>query len=416
MDGKLSPLKILLASDHYPPFVGGAQRQTKVLAHSLVERGHQVVVATVWQDNLPALEAEGGVDVRRLKQLRSAIPVLRGPARRRHQPPFPDPVTVRQLRALIEECRPDVIHAAGWYTTSVAAAVGRSGIPLLLSARDYGFSCPKVTLLYDDALCSGPALGKCLGCAGRHYGAPRGWIATLAVLGSRGLLERRMTGLHSVSHFVDEMMQRDFIRTGAGAAVPREVIPSFRIEDAEDGDVDLLAELPADPFILFVGALRPLKGLDVLLRAYEQLDSPPALVLVGTREPDTPSIPAGVVTLDGLPHSAVLAAWERSLFGVMPSRWPEPLGSVVHEAMSRGRAVIGTRPGGHEDMIEDGESGLLVPSGDVHSLREAMQRLIDDGEYRDRLGARAAERADEFTAEQVVPKFEALYRQLVDVG
>jgi glycosyltransferase involved in cell wall biosynthesis len=100
----------------------------------------------------------------------------------------------------------------------------------------------------------------------------------------------------------------------------------------------------------------------------------------------------------------------------MPSRWPEPLGSVVHEAMSRGRAVIGTRPGGHEDMIEDGESGLLVPSGDVHSLREAMQRLIDDGEYRDRLGARAAERADEFTAEQVVPKFEALYRQLVDVG
>lgn len=384
-----------------------------MLAQSLVERGHQVTVATVWQDDLPPRETEGGVDVRRLKQLRSAVPVLRGPARRRHQPPFPDPVTVKQLRALIGESRPDVIHAAGWYTTSVAAAVGRSEIPLLLSARDYGFSCPKVTLLYDGALCSGPALGKCLDCAGRHYGVPRGWIATLSVLGSRGLLERRMTGLHSVSHFVDEMMGRDFIRSEAGASVPRKVIPSFRIEDPEPRDPDLLAKLPAGPFILFVGALRPLKGLDVLLRAYEQLDSPPALVLVGTREPDTPSIPAGVVTLDGLPHSAVLAAWERSLFGVMPSRWPEPLGSVVHEAMSRGRAVIGTRPGGHEDMIDDGESGLLVPSGDVRSLRDAMQRLIEDAPYRDRLGARAAERADEFTAERVVPQFEALYRQLV---
>jgi glycosyltransferase involved in cell wall biosynthesis len=221
-----------------------------------------------------------------------------------------------------------------------------------------------------------------------------------------------MSGLHSVSHFVDEMMQRDFIRTRAGVGVPREVIPSFRVEDAEDHDPGLLTKLPAEPFILFVGAFRPNKGVDVLLRAYEQLDAPPALVLVGTRERDTPSIPAGVVTLDGLPHRAVLSAWERSLFGVMPSRWPEPFGSVVHEAMSRGRAVIGTRPGGHGDMIEDGETGLLVPSGDVPALRQAMQRLIDDPAYRDRLGARAAERAHDFTAERVVPRFEALYRQL----
>ena len=64
------------------------------------------------------------------------------------------------------------------------------------------------------------------------------------------------------------------------------------------------------------------------------------------------------------------------MFGVAPSLWPEPFGSVVHEGMSRGRALIGTTPGGHADMIEHGVTGLLVPAGDAAALREAMRSLI----------------------------------------
>ncbi|HEY3522906.1 MAG TPA: glycosyltransferase, partial [Candidatus Limnocylindrales bacterium] len=67
-------------------------------------------------------------------------------------------------------------------------------------------------------------------------------------------------------------------------------------------------------------------------------------------------------------------------------RWPEPLGLVVHEGMSRGRAVIGTRPGGHADLIVDGESGLLVPSGDAVALAAAIARLLADPALRARLG------------------------------
>ena len=66
------------------------------------------------------------------------------------------------------------------------------------------------------------------------------------------------------------------------------------------------------------------------------------------------------------------------MFGVFPSKWPEPLATVVHEAMSSGRPVIGTTPGGHEDMIDDGETGFLVPGGDSEALATAMARLIDD--------------------------------------
>jgi glycosyltransferase involved in cell wall biosynthesis len=101
---------------------------------------------------------------------------------------------------------------------------------------------------------------------------------------------------------------------------------------------------------------------------------------------------------------------------VLPSLWPEPLGSVVYEGMSRGNAVIGTTPGGHTDMIVHGETGFLVPPGDVAALVDAMQRLIAQPDLCERFGEAGRTRSTLFTAGVVVPQFERLYNQLVRQG
>jgi glycosyltransferase involved in cell wall biosynthesis len=119
------------------------------------------------------------------------------------------------------------------------------------------------------------------------------------------------------------------------------------------------------------------------------------------------------VLLGEISHDAVMDLWDSCLFGVAPSIFPEPLGSVVHEAMSRGKAMIGTTPGGHTDMIVDGETGVLVPAGDVVALRDAMQRLVDDEPFRTRLGDAARVRADRFSADLVVPQFEDFYYRVI---
>ncbi len=153
-----------------------------------------------------------------------------------------------------------------------------------------------------------------------------------------------------------------------------------------------------------------MKGIRELLEAHARLDDAPPLVIVGTHEIDTPeSFPAGVTVIEAMPHATVMAAWDRALFGVFPSVAPEPFGMVVNEAMSRGRAVIGTSPGGHGEMIVDGQTGLLVPGGDVDALTAAMRRLIDDEPLRERLGAAAAERASLFEPDTWVPRVEQLY-------
>jgi glycosyltransferase involved in cell wall biosynthesis len=225
------------------------------------------------------------------------------------------------------------------------------------------------------------------------------------------LLQRKVSAIHSVSHFTAEATIPHLGITG----VEPQVIPNFIASNgAEPVDEAILAELPEEPFILFVGHLRPYKGVNVLLDAYARLDDPPPLVLVGTLASDSPkAFPPGVKVVTFVPHATVMAMWERALFGVSPSIAPEALPSVVMEAMSRGKAVIGSRNGGYSDLIEEGLTGLLSEPGNAEQLAANMTLLIGDAELRERLGAAGAERAGAFSAEQIVPKMEGLYRGTV---
>lgn len=410
-------MRILVTSDHYPPFIGGAHRQTRLLAHLLDARGHDVTVAVPRQRGLPNVEVECGVTVYRVPQLRSLFASSSGPLRQRHQPPFPDPLSVWALRRIVRRTRPEVVHSYGWMALSAAAALLGNDTPLLLTARDYGSFCATRTLVRDDEPCSGPAFGKCLRCAGHYYGFPKGFVATTGVALGRPLLRRKLGGLHSISTYVHDAMS-DHLLDGHRSSALEVTIPSFSVADDASTDDPALHEcldkLPTDPFILFVGAFRKVKGLETLFAAYRQLRVRPPLVLIGTYERDSPrDFPPDATILTDVPHAAVLAAWRRALFGVTPSLWPEPLGAVVFEGMSRGKAMIGTTPGGHTDMIIDGETGRLVPPGDTEALTHAMDELVSDTELRERFGRAARQRAEKFSAEIAIPQFEELYRDLV---
>jgi glycosyltransferase involved in cell wall biosynthesis len=409
-------MRILIATDHFPPFIGGAHRQAHLLATSMTERGHEISVATTWHGGLPKVERSEGFEVHRLRQLRTAFGFLVRDDAQRHHPPFPDPVTVLGLRKLISDFEPELIHAYGWLAFSVAVALGRRKIPLLVSSRDYGYFCATRTLLRKGEPCSGPGPAKCLACAGDYYGAPKGWIAAAGVAISKPFLVRKMTGLHSISNYVHDVTVENLFPPGKDRDLFEITIPSFQAKlppkpGSEKPDIEAwMSRLPGEPFILYVGAFRKVKGLQTLFDAYRRLDSPPPLVLMGTFERDSPpDFPPEATVLTDVPNEVVMAAWDRAMFGALPSLWPEPLGATVSEGMSRGRPVIGTKPGGHTDMLTP-DTGILVPPGDVDALARAMQELVDDPERRERMGQAAAERAKSFASESVLPRFEQAYR------
>jgi glycosyltransferase involved in cell wall biosynthesis len=85
----------------------------------------------------------------------------------------------------------------------------------------------------------------------------------------------------------------------------------------------------------------------------------------------------------------------------------------ILEAMCFGCPSVSTRVGGIPEVVEDNETGLLVPAGDVAALAKALEALIHDEPRRRALGRAAHARARErFSADFIVPRYEALYRRL----
>ena len=439
------PMRLLLVTDSYPPLIGGADLQTQMLAHAMRDAGHEVAVVTGWQPGLAELDDDAGVTVRRVRALTTRVPWFSGDPGHRHHPPFPDPGAILPIRRLVRDRRVELVHSYGWITYSAAAALIGTRVPLLVTARDYGYVCGvRNYLYYRGTVCSGPAPLKCLRCASATYaqeaagnavlgaggarvgladrlrGAAKGIVAAGGTFLGRPILRHRPWALHSNSQFVQGVMDRHLVGPRATAApVLDVVIPSFLpAREAGTPDAAFLDRLPSEPFLLFVGALLPEKGIWPLLDAYQRLRPPaPPLVLIGPTTAKAPTdYPPGVRFLGPTSHATVMAAWDRALLGVVPSVGAETFGNVATEAMSRGRAVVASRLGGLVDIIVDGDSGLLVPPGDPSALATAIQHLVDDPAERDRLGAAARVRVERFTASQVLPRFAALYANVLEAA
>jgi glycosyltransferase involved in cell wall biosynthesis len=167
----------------------------------------------------------------------------------------------------------------------------------------------------------------------------------------------------------------------AGALGGRDVrvIPSGVAIPESVGDPD------EPPHALYVGRLSEEKGVRELAHAANGLP----LVVVG----DGPLRSLFPQAVGFVPPSALGPYYERAAVVVVPSR-REGYGMVAREAMAYGRPVAATAVGGLVDAVEDGVTGLLVPPRDPVALRDAIVRLLGDGN-RLRLGGNGRRNATE---------------------
>lgn len=403
-------MRVLMLTDLYPPQSGGAELYVQRLSRQLVRRGHEVAVVT-FSDRGTAHAGPGdGVRIFRIRGLPQSVDWLYSDTGRRFSPPFPDPVVVHQLIDLVGRDRWNIVHAHNWLVHSFLPLKKRSGAALVLTLHDYSLVCARKSLMHEGGVCSGPRLAKCVRCASRFFGPVRG-VPT--VIGQWAMAPFARDGVDIFLPVSNAVASHTGLAT---QRLPFEVIPNFTDDDALPEGAGI-GQLPTQDFVLYVGELSRAKGIEVLLEAYAQLRCPPPLVLIGAKRPDTPArMPPGVTLLGNLPHSTVVAAWRRCLFGVVPSVWPEPCPTVALEAMSASRAVIGSNTGGLPELVVHGETGLLVPPGDVSALRGALQQLLDRPTLASQLGAAGQERVHKFEAEAIVPRIERVYERVSGVS
>jgi glycosyltransferase involved in cell wall biosynthesis len=174
----------------------------------------------------------------------------------------------------------------------------------------------------------------------------------------------------------------------------------------------------AEPRLVCIGRLIPIKGHLVLLRALAQARErvPEVTLGVAGRGPLAPALEAYAADLgiaDAVRFlgfvSGVERAIEESAIVVVPSLG-EGFGMVALEAMERARPVIASSVGGLPEIVADGETGLVVPPADADALAEAIVSLASDLPRAAAMGAAGRERAlARFTPELCVEKVEELY-------
>jgi glycosyltransferase involved in cell wall biosynthesis len=155
------------------------------------------------------------------------------------------------------------------------------------------------------------------------------------------------------------------------------------------------------PRILFVGYLRPEKGVDYLLDAFDALRAkrPLKLTLVGGSDRTTNAGARMLARIQGSPFRDDITAVGMIDFGeplfdfyrshdvfVMPSL-TEGTPRTLVEARAFGCPVVATRAGGIPTSVEDGKDGLLVEPRDAGALAGAIERVLTDQALRANLSA-----------------------------
>jgi L-malate glycosyltransferase len=174
-----------------------------------------------------------------------------------------------------------------------------------------------------------------------------------------------------------------------------------------------------ETLILHSSNLRPLKRVDLLLEAIARVrpaDSFKLLILAGgsfapfVEQVNRLGLQERVIVRENV--QVIEDYLQAADLGMITSDTESFCLSIL-EAMYFGCPSVATSVGGIPEVIEHGVSGLLAPAGDADALARAVENLIQEPARRKALGRAAQSRARaHFSAEVIVPQYEALYRRL----
>jgi glycosyltransferase involved in cell wall biosynthesis len=320
-----------------------------------------------------------------------------------------------KLAALIERVKPDVCHAHNVYhhlSPSILSVVHGSGIPLVMTLHDLKVACPAYAMLTHD--------GVCERCRDGHY--------------FQVLRHRCMKGNAALSALV---MVESYLHRLLGSYVGNVdcfIVPSrfYKQKLAEWGFddkrlkyvpnfIDVAAFEPCfDPGRRFVymGRLSPEKGLLTLIDAAAQagvgLDVIGAGPLAAAASARVEALGADVRFHGYLSGAGLTSAIRAARAVVVPSEWYENAPLSVLEASALGKPIIAAAIGGLPELVADGESGWLFPSGSAEALAACLARVAGFPDQRVAAAGRAARErmASEFSPDRYLRDLRGIYEGL----
>jgi len=326
------------------------------------------------------------------------------------------------LQNILEQEQPDLVHLHQVYNTgAIRACLER--VPVVVHAHDYRYVCPASTFYYKRSreVCSrtaGPGcfsttlLKHCLtprpGFALDYYrrvrwfGQQAGRIAAVAAPSEAAAQRYRAAG------FSDEQIG---------------VHPYFSPLDAAEQP----RKLPEQPTVLFVGRIRPTKGVDTFVEAFGKLPDSVRAIMIGDFTEHTRAQLQSQASRLGCATRLEMRGWvgrddirevyEQTTAFAFPSIWPETLGIVGIEALACGVPVVASDIGGVREWLLPGKTGLLTTPKSASELAHGLEKLLFDKDMNLEFGRNGIELIRQrFTPEYHIDRLVQTYRSALENG
>jgi glycosyltransferase involved in cell wall biosynthesis len=352
-------MKIVHVHHHYYPVIGGIERAIQSLAEELAKMGHEVHVITsrFGAENRPKEEVINGVYVHRVKALRFHFPDVTYP--------------LGYFEKVLRDA--DIVHGHTQNSLFVVKLVER--------AKDLGIKTAMYFMAVD-------AL----------YDHPNSLIRFLGPYYAKYMLKKaiKISDVRLVRSLRDqEILSKKY---GVDAVFIPDGVSEWFISHRYGGDeFRRLYNINCD-YVLYVGRLHPLKGIDVLIRAlYHVVKNSIDLRLVVIGPGDTRpykelaqrlGVDKNILFLGFVDEETKIGVIDGSLAVIVPSvcDYVEVYPMIISEAWARSKPVIATRVGGIPYRVKHGINGLLVPPRDPKALADAIIMLTQNKELAIRLG------------------------------
>jgi rhamnosyl/mannosyltransferase len=199
-------------------------------------------------------------------------------------------------------------------------------------------------------------------------------------------------------------------------------LEAFALRDREQMVVECLAKEHGRPLALFLGVLRPYKGLQILLRAMTKVRGRLLIAGRGPHRAQLETLAHRLGAADRVTFVGEVSETERRLLlhacdvFVLPALdRRESFGIAQLEAMACGKPVVSSDlPTGVRVVNWHERTGLLVPPGDADALADALDRLLGDETLRSALGQAARVRVErEFSLEAMIERTLAIYDEVL---
>ena len=374
------PLRFLHISTFYPPWsFGGDAMYVYRLARALADDGHEVDIVhsraayRLLHPDEPSetIASHPGV---RLHDVSTRFGAL-GPLLA-HQTGHPL-LERRRIEGLLAAQRPDVVHYhnISLLGPSVLALAVPGVSPLkLYTAHEHWLVCPTHVLWkHRREVC---VERECLRCLVRHRRPPQLWRATRHLAASAGHVHQFIAPSQFV---VRSHAERGFERAMA-------TLPLF----VDDATADSAGPAHPGPYVLFVGRLEQIKGLQTVIPLWGRVEGVDLLVAgTGNFEPDLRQLASGSPRVRFLGHVSqrdLRGLYRHALACVVPSVTYETFGIIAIEAFREGTPVIARDLGSLPEIVAAG-GGVIYRDDD--ELVGAVVRLRDHADERARLSGRA---------------------------